>query len=186
MFTQYKSAIERYEWNKLKFYKSIVPMVHLTWNLARNVKITDRRLYDYIRHVLMQSLKQCQLAINYIENCGCELKFQARQSDEPAHYCYDCECEVFNILFVSEQAHNEQTNAGVSTGKKQGVHTRHVVHCQACARKRSHLLENFVTLHQYPMDELKKVYDQFQLYVPSLQGVVASMNLNSVLSLASS
>jgi histone demethylase len=49
VYGQYKAAIERYEWNKFAFYKSIIPMVHLSWNLARNVKIKDRRLYEYIK-----------------------------------------------------------------------------------------------------------------------------------------
>jgi len=163
VYQQYKLSIERYEWNKLRFYKSIVPMIHLSWNLARNVRITDRRLYEYIRYVLMQSLKQCQLAINYIENCGCELKYQKRQAEEPAHYCYDCECEVFNILFVSEQ------HEATVKGQKSSGSTQHVVHCQACARKRNHLLNDFVMLNQFTIDELKLIYNQFQLYVPSLQ-----------------
>ena len=66
----------------------------------------------------MQSLKQCQLAINYIENCGCELKLQTRQADEPAHYCYDCDCEVFNILFVSEQPDPNPSSQQQSSQKK--------------------------------------------------------------------
>ncbi len=49
VYGQYKAAIERYEWNKFAFYKSIIPMVHLSWNLARNNKIKDRRLYGYIK-----------------------------------------------------------------------------------------------------------------------------------------
>ena len=35
--SQYVAAFERYEWNKLKGVKSIVPMIHLSWNLARYV-----------------------------------------------------------------------------------------------------------------------------------------------------
>ncbi|MEQ2211045.1 Lysine-specific demethylase 6A, partial [Xenoophorus captivus] len=35
---QYKLAVERYEWNKLQSVKSIVPMIHLSWNMARNIK----------------------------------------------------------------------------------------------------------------------------------------------------
>jgi hypothetical protein len=153
-------------------------MLHLSWQLARNVKITDRRLFEYIKHVLMHSLKQCQLAINYIENCGCELKHQARLADEPAHYCYDCDAEVFNILFISEQPlsnKNETTTAASSSTSSQ---TQHVVHCQACARKRNHLLDNFVILSQYELGELKSIYDQFQLYVANtnIQGILNNMN----------
>jgi len=46
---QYHLAIERYEWNKLQSYKSIVPMIHLSWNLARNIKVSDQRLYDLVK-----------------------------------------------------------------------------------------------------------------------------------------
>ena len=152
-YTQYKSAIERYEWNKYKHYKSIVPIIHLTWNLARNIKISDRRLFELIKYVLMQSLKQTQLTTNYIENCELDMKLQQRQANEHAHYCIDCECEVFNMLFVSEQD------------------KKHVVHCQDCARRRNHLLDNFVMLHQYTLDELKLIYDQFVLYTPQLNVV---------------
>ena len=153
-YTQYKSAIERYEWNKFKHYKSIVPIVHLTWNIARNIKISDRRLFELIKYVLMQTLKQVQLTINYIENCELDMKFQPRQLNEHAHYCIDCDCEVFNILFVSEQE------------------KKHVVHCQDCARRRNHLLDNFVILHQYTLDELKTIYDQFLLYTPQLTNII--------------
>lgn len=153
VYTQYKSSIERYEWNKYKHYKSIVPIIHLTWNIARNIKISDRRLFELIKYVLMQSLKQTQLSINYIENCELDMKLQPRQLNELAHYCIDCECEVFNILFVSEQD------------------KKHVVHCQDCARRRNHLLDNFVILHQFTLDELKLIYDQFVLYTPPLNSV---------------
>ena len=35
----YSLALERYEWNKLQRYKSIVPMINLNWNRARNIKV---------------------------------------------------------------------------------------------------------------------------------------------------
>ena len=50
-YLQYKLAIERYEFNKLQFYKSIVPMVHLSWNLARNLRTNEPMLYNQIRSV---------------------------------------------------------------------------------------------------------------------------------------
>ena len=33
--------------------KSIVCMIHLSWNLARNVKIAERKLYEHIRLVVV-------------------------------------------------------------------------------------------------------------------------------------
>ena len=46
---QYQLAIERYEWNKLQNFKSIVPVLHMSWNLARNIKISDEKLFRKIR-----------------------------------------------------------------------------------------------------------------------------------------
>ncbi|XP_028968130.1 histone demethylase UTY [Galendromus occidentalis] len=38
---QYRLGVERYEWNRMQGFKSIVPMLHLTWNLARNLTFVD-------------------------------------------------------------------------------------------------------------------------------------------------
>ena len=46
---QYQLAIERYEWNKLQQFKSIVPMIHLSWNLARNIHISDPKLFELVK-----------------------------------------------------------------------------------------------------------------------------------------
>lgn len=46
---QYKLAVERYEWNKLQSVKSIVPMIHLSWNMARNIKVSDNKLFEMIK-----------------------------------------------------------------------------------------------------------------------------------------
>lgn len=54
--------------------------------------------------------------------------------------------EVFNILFVKE------------VGKK------HLVHCLDCARKCSPVLEDFIMLEEYTMEDLKDVYDNFILH----------------------
>ncbi|RLV62891.1 hypothetical protein DV515_00018838, partial [Chloebia gouldiae] len=46
---QYQLALERYEWNEVKNVKSIVPMIHVSWNVARTVKISDPDLYKMIK-----------------------------------------------------------------------------------------------------------------------------------------
>uniref|UniRef100_A0A3B5MWL9 [histone H3]-trimethyl-L-lysine(27) demethylase n=1 Tax=Xiphophorus couchianus TaxID=32473 RepID=A0A3B5MWL9_9TELE len=46
---QYKLAVERFEWNKLQSVKSIVPMIHLSWNMARNIKVSDHKLFEMIK-----------------------------------------------------------------------------------------------------------------------------------------
>ncbi|KAK5847810.1 hypothetical protein PBY51_016910 [Eleginops maclovinus] len=148
---QYKLAVERYEWNKLQSVKSMVPMVHLSWNMARNIKVSDHKLFEMIKYCLLRTLKQCQWVKEALATAGKETVLRPRTRDEPAHYCTICEVEVFNLLFVRREL----------LSKKQ-----YVVHCQDCARKGSATLDNFVVLEQHRMDDLMQVYDQFTLAPP--------------------
>ncbi|XP_038956606.1 lysine-specific demethylase 6A isoform X10 [Rattus norvegicus] len=149
---QYKLAVERYEWNKLQSIKSVVPMVHLSWNMARNIKVSDPKLFEMIKYCLLKILKQCQTLREALVAAGKEVLWHGRINDEPAPYCSICEVEVFNLLFVTNESNSQKT---------------YIVHCQNCARKTSGNLENFVVLEQYKMEDLIQVYDQFTL-APSL------------------
>ncbi|XP_044767939.1 lysine-specific demethylase 6A isoform X2 [Neomonachus schauinslandi] len=149
---QYKLAVERYEWNKLQSVKSVVPMVHLSWNMARNIKVSDPRLFEMIKYCLLKILKQCQTLREALTTAGKEIIWHGRTNDEPAHYCSICEVEVFDLLFVTNESNSQKT---------------YIVHCQDCARKTSGTLDNFVVLEQYRMEDLIQVYDQFTL-APSL------------------
>ncbi|XP_069104223.1 lysine-specific demethylase 6A-like isoform X1 [Argopecten irradians] len=141
---QYKLALERYEWNKLQNYKSIVPMVHLTWNIARNLHISEPKFFELVKSCLLRSLQQIRFTLDFVENLGLEVKWHGRSETEAAHYCNECEVEVFDILFVTEQD------------------KKFVVHCQDCARRISSVLDGFVVLAQYKLDELCDIYDKFQ------------------------
>ncbi|XP_043928308.1 lysine-specific demethylase 6A [Protopterus annectens] len=148
---QYKLAVERYEWNKLQCVKSIVPMIHLSWNLARNVKVSDPRLFEMVKYCLLRTLKHCQSLKDALISAGKEIVWHGRTKDEPAHYCNICEVEVFNLLFVRNEDNSQKA---------------YVVHCQHCAQKASMNVENFVVLEQYKMEDLIQVYDQFTLAPP--------------------
>uniref|UniRef100_A0A7M4FM91 [histone H3]-trimethyl-L-lysine(27) demethylase n=1 Tax=Crocodylus porosus TaxID=8502 RepID=A0A7M4FM91_CROPO len=150
---QYKLAVERYEWNKLQSVKSIVPMVHLSWNMARNIKVSDPKLFEMIKYCLLRTLKQCQTLREALIAAGKEIVWHGRAKDEPAHYCSICEVEVFDLLFVTSESNSRKT---------------YIVHCQDCARKISANLENFVVLEQYKMEDLMHVYDQFTLVSSSI------------------
>uniref|UniRef100_A0AAQ4QCX1 [histone H3]-trimethyl-L-lysine(27) demethylase n=1 Tax=Gasterosteus aculeatus aculeatus TaxID=481459 RepID=A0AAQ4QCX1_GASAC len=148
---QYKQAVERYEWNKLQSVKSIVPMIHLSWNMARNIKVSDHRLFEMIKYCLLRTLKQCQMQRDLLLAAGKELAWHGRTQSEPAHYCSICEVEVFDLLFVTTESNTKKT---------------YVVHCQDCARRGSANLDNFVVLEQYKIEDLMQVYDQFTLASP--------------------
>lgn len=90
---QYYLATERYEWNKLQDFKSIVPMIHLTWAVAVNVVFErkDEKLWKLIRLTLRRSIKYCHVMLEHLKAVGKLVKFQPRDKNEHAHYCEDCE-----------------------------------------------------------------------------------------------
>ncbi|XP_063751324.1 lysine-specific demethylase 6B-like isoform X2 [Eleginops maclovinus] len=145
---QYQLALERYQWNELKKVKSIVPMIHVSWNVARTIKITDRDTCKMVKHCLMQSIKHIQMLREQLVAAGKKICYQSRVKDEPAYYCNDCDVEVFDLLLVTSDN---------STKKS------YVVHCEDCARAKSVLLAGVVVLEQYRIEELMRIYDAFTL-----------------------
>ncbi|KAF1380473.1 hypothetical protein PFLUV_G00164100 [Perca fluviatilis] len=145
---QYQLALERFEWNEVKKVKSIVPMIHVSWNVARTVKITDPDTFKMVKHCLLQSMKHIQVLRDQLVADGKKLSYQSRVKDEPAYYCNECDVEVFNLLFVTSESNSRKT---------------YVVHCEDCARQRSPNLTNVVVLEQYRIEELMNTYDSFNL-----------------------
>lgn len=62
---QYQLALERFEWNEVKKVKSIVPMIHVSWNVARTVKITDPDTYKMIKWVQTSTIASLLVTRNY-------------------------------------------------------------------------------------------------------------------------
>lgn len=62
--------------------------------------------------------------------------------------CAPSQVEVFNILFVTSE---------------NGSRNTYLVHCEACARRRSAGLQGVVVLEQYRTEELAQAYDAFTL-----------------------
>uniref|UniRef100_A0A8C9NXF5 [histone H3]-trimethyl-L-lysine(27) demethylase n=1 Tax=Spermophilus dauricus TaxID=99837 RepID=A0A8C9NXF5_SPEDA len=101
---QYQLALERYEWNEVKNVKSIVPMIHVSWNVARTVKISDPDLFKMIKFCLLQSMKHCQVQRESLVRAGKKIAYQGRVKDEPAYYCNECDVsEAFFLSFAPEE-----------------------------------------------------------------------------------
>jgi len=137
---QYIAAFERYEWNKLQGVKSIVPMIHLSWNLARYARVHDKLLVEQLKHCLEGTLKECKLIKERLGKEGVEVTFHGREEEEWTHYCEICEVEVFNILFVEDRK----------------------VHCENCARSTNKKLTNFVVLEEYKEKDMSQTMTDFK------------------------
>jgi len=144
-YRQFTAAIHRYEWNKTQRYQSIVAMVFLTWNMARNIRVTDINLYNAMKRTMLQSIKQTVLMQMFAAERDIPIRFHGHGMNEPVNYCMICEEEVFNIFFVK------------------GSEKKNVVHCLRCARQVSKDLSGWICLEEYDIEELKTVYDNFVL-----------------------
>ncbi|XP_036143411.1 histone demethylase UTY [Monomorium pharaonis] len=94
---QYQLAIERYEWNKVRRYQSVVPMVQLSWNLAHRAKVSNRELFELIKNCLLQTMKQNYLLRKFIKRKG----IKVRNGDHKYDHIFYCKiCEVYFPLPV--------------------------------------------------------------------------------------
>ncbi|KAI1709800.1 jmjC domain, hydroxylase domain-containing protein [Ditylenchus destructor] len=142
---QMDMALYAHEWNRLNTYRSLVPMQHLCWQLAKNVRFSNQKMFNIIKNMLIRSMAYCRMVQDFVEHTAKSLiKTQHRQKGETAHYCHLCEIEVFNMLFVKE------------------IGGKFRVFCVQCARKNN--LDDYVVLQQIPWEELCEIFDRFQLY----------------------
>ncbi|KYQ53999.1 Lysine-specific demethylase 6B [Trachymyrmex zeteki] len=86
---QYELAIERYEWNKQHKFKSIVPMMQLSWRLACMTKISNQQLFHLIKNCLKQTMIYNYLILEFLKGKGVEVQHN-NQLRKQAHYCKDC------------------------------------------------------------------------------------------------
>jgi histone demethylase len=142
---QLEMACFAHEWNKLNTYRSLVPLQHLSWQLARNVRFTDQKLFNVVKGILIRSLAYCKFVSDYLTSVSEKpIKEHKWQKGDSAHSCHQCDIEVFNLLFVKE------------------VNAKFHVFCFQCARMNN--LDEYIFLHQHSFDELSAIFDQFQLH----------------------
>jgi len=77
-------------------------MTHLSWNLARNVKATDPKLFELIKRTLLRALRQTALVQDLVENTLRQtIRWHGRSEVDPAPYCNNCEVSVYIEMLLS-------------------------------------------------------------------------------------
>jgi len=147
---QYQMAIERYEWNKLRGYKSIVPLIRLTWNMAKHLRITDPYLFKIMKTCMMRTLWDWQQVTDNLKLDNKQPVYQGRNGSENSHYCHHCQVEVFNLLFVK---------------KSESEENKFVVYCWQCSKH----IDQFIVLNQHKIEDLFCIYDNFTLKLRKLK-----------------
>lgn len=76
-------------------YKSLVPLQHLCWQLARNIRFSNQKIYVIIKQMLIRSLAYCKMVADMVTAAGKSIKVHPRQKGEVSHYCSTCEVRSF-------------------------------------------------------------------------------------------
>ena len=74
-------------------------MTHLSWNLARNIKATDAKLFELIKRTLLRTLRQSVLVQDLIESTLRQtVHWHWRSELDPAPYCNNCEVGYYQCV----------------------------------------------------------------------------------------
>ncbi|RCN33707.1 JmjC domain protein [Ancylostoma caninum] len=180
--SQLQISIFSYEWNKLQSYKSLVPMQHLCWQLAKNIRFTNQKVFSLIRGQLIRSLAFCKMVADLATSRGKQLKPQPRAKGEITHYCTLCEASVRFVLLLFRDV----LGYSIATKLKQNVlklahkfcfqliqvevfnilfvkeiNGKFPVYCVYCARRAG--LDDFIVLQQLGFHDLVKIFDNMQM-----------------------
>lgn len=157
-FKQFTLALERFEYNRLQLKKSAVGMIHLTWCIARNLRLHDHKLFTAVKQTLMQSLKRIFLISEYLKNKGIEIiQKKTSREPEPPVFCIKCTREVFCIVFIPD---NESAQT---------------VFCFECAISKKADLKGITVVEEIHQKELMFVYDNFKLHSPPGQSLTPQL-----------
>ena len=74
--------------------------VFLTWNMARNIRVTDVNLFHAMKTTMMRSLRQSTLMKMYALERDVPVRFHGHGLNEPVNYCMVCEEEVSLVFLV--------------------------------------------------------------------------------------
>lgn len=70
---------------------SLVPVQHLSWQLARNVRFSDQKLFTMIKNILIRSLAYTKMIYNMVTVAGKSVQMHSRHKGDSSPYCSICE-----------------------------------------------------------------------------------------------
>lgn len=73
---------------------ALLLQVYLTWNMARNIRVSDQELYVAMKTTLMRSIRQSVLVKQYALENDIPIRFHGHGPNEPVNYCMVCEEEA--------------------------------------------------------------------------------------------
>ncbi len=154
---QYQMALQKWRWNRLQYSRPVIPMMHLSWNLARNIRMSDEGLFIEVKKFLFESLKEFTVQREHLNVLNVPVNLQVRRRGEPANFCHACDGEIFGLVFVEEEEGQPGEEGAPAPPPVQ------TVSCFTCAKLKSSTFKDMVCIEEQSLQELSCTYDQFRL-----------------------
>ena len=168
---QYQMALQKWRRNRLQFTRSLVPMAHLSWNLARNIKLSDDALHLEVKKFLFETLKEFVVQREHLRQLEVKVTPQHRKRNDPVYYCGVCGNEIFGLIFLEEEEEEEvkpQEGGAAADGaeKESPSNAVQTICCFSCAKMKSSRFQEMVCIEEQSLTELTCTYDNFKVQGP--------------------
>lgn len=79
------------------------PMMYISWNVARLVRVSDFRFYSMLKFYLQRSLWSLQVQNDFIKDRKIDM---VQKKDSKIFYCHLCRRELFLYIWVRRKEDN--------------------------------------------------------------------------------
>jgi len=153
---QYVQGIERYEFNKITRFQSLIPMLHLTFQIAKRLAKTkiEAGYRLCLRHCMQRTLWRLKADLCRYQKNGLRIVYQPRDSEHaPPNYCEVCDVELFCVLFVKLKPDKDDNGADLPLN----------TFCETCSIGQCapgvDLSAVWIVLRQFNLEQLGQIYD---------------------------
>ena len=81
------------------YIKILGPMMYISWNLSRQLRITDFRFYSQLKFCLQRSIWSLQVQNDFIKDRKMDV-IQQKKTPPRINFCQSCKKELFVFIWV--------------------------------------------------------------------------------------
>jgi len=139
----YQIAMENYERSIIYSKLPECPMMYISWNICRLIRLTDFRFYSQLKFFLQRSIWSLQVQSDFIK----ERKIDTiQQKKSKIHFCQSCKKELFVFIWVKRKEDDKEKRRAF---------------CQICALRSNRDVRSWCVLQQSSLDELHSSFNKF-------------------------
>jgi hypothetical protein len=134
---QYYMTIIKYDWNQVNKVKSLLPMIDITFKILKKANLKpNEKLHMLMSKLIRKYVSYCDESIKYLESNNHFIeKGSFVVKPDYIYYCIDCQCEIFNLIFVENYKNTELLEIRCSETSQVCKNINFKTKCFDCAKK---------------------------------------------------